>query len=99
MRIFGAERLDAMLTKLGFQEGETITHPWVNRAVEKAQERVEARNCDIHIKLRSESTTHTIVIIRITAIWLRYRQRTNCFFTNNPNHTIKKRKSLLFVFI
>lgn len=47
MRIFGAERLDAMLTKLGFQEGETITHPWVNRAVEKAQERVEARNCDI----------------------------------------------------
>ena len=47
MRIFGAERLDAMLTKLGFQEGEAITHPWVNRAVEKAQERVEARNCDI----------------------------------------------------
>lgn len=47
MRIFGAERLDAMLTKLGFQEGEAITHPWVNKAVEKAQERVEARNCDI----------------------------------------------------
>lgn len=47
MRIFGAEKLDAMLEKLGFQEGEAITHPWVNKAVEKAQGRVEARNCDI----------------------------------------------------
>lgn len=47
MRIFGAGKLDAMLEKLGFQEGESITHPWVNKAVAKAQERVEARNCDI----------------------------------------------------
>lgn len=47
MRIFGAERLDSMLQKLGLQEGEAITHPWVNKAVEKAQGRVEARNCDI----------------------------------------------------
>lgn len=47
MRIFGAERLETMLTKLGFEDGEAITHSWVNKAVEKAQERVEARNCDI----------------------------------------------------
>ncbi len=47
MRIFGAERLDAMLLKLGIEEGEAIVHPWVNKALEKAQMRVEARNYDI----------------------------------------------------
>ena len=47
MRIFGAEKLDSMLKKLGIEEGEAITHPWVNKALEKAQMRVEARNYDI----------------------------------------------------
>ncbi|MBM3610166.1 MAG: preprotein translocase subunit SecA [Alphaproteobacteria bacterium] len=47
MRIFGSERLDSMLQKLGLKEGEAITHPWINRALEKAQGRVEARNYDI----------------------------------------------------
>ncbi len=47
MRIFGAERLDSMLRKLGIEEGEAITHPWVSKALEKAQMRVEARNYDI----------------------------------------------------
>lgn len=47
MRIFGAERLDATLKKLGIEEGEAITHPWINKALEKAQMRVEARNYDI----------------------------------------------------
>lgn len=47
MRIFGAEKLDSMLVKLGIEEGEAITHPWVNKALEKAQMRVEARNYDI----------------------------------------------------
>tara|TARA_R110002050_G_scaffold847_1_gene5879 strand:+ start:18358 stop:21060 length:2703 start_codon:yes stop_codon:yes gene_type:complete len=47
MRIFGSERLDPMLQKLGLKEGESITHPWINRAIEKAQMRVEARNYDI----------------------------------------------------
>lgn len=47
MRIFGAARLDATLQKLGIEEGEVITHPWINKAVEKAQMRVEARNYDI----------------------------------------------------
>lgn len=47
MRIFGAERLDSMLVKLGIEEGEAIVHPWVNKALEKAQMRVEARNYDI----------------------------------------------------
>ena len=47
MRIFGSERMDAMLRKLGLQEGEAIIHPWINKALEKAQQKVEARNFDM----------------------------------------------------
>jgi preprotein translocase subunit SecA len=46
MRIFGSERMDYMLRKLGIQEDEAIAHPWINRALEKAQQKVEARNFD-----------------------------------------------------
>ena len=44
MRIFGSERMDSMLEKLGLPENEPIVHPWVNKAIEKAQQKVEARN-------------------------------------------------------
>src|SRR4029077_20168260 len=44
MRIFGSERMDSMLQKFGLREGEAIVHPWVNKALEKAQQKVEARN-------------------------------------------------------
>jgi preprotein translocase subunit SecA len=47
MRIFGSERMESILTKLGLEEGEAITHPWVNKALEKAQQKVEARNYEI----------------------------------------------------
>ena len=47
MRIFGSDRMDGMLTKLGLKEDEAIVHPWINKAVEKAQGKVEARNFDI----------------------------------------------------
>ncbi|HMK88847.1 MAG TPA: preprotein translocase subunit SecA [Methylocystis sp.] len=47
MRIFGSERLDSMLVKLGLQPGEAIVHPWINKALEKAQQKVEARNFDM----------------------------------------------------
>src|SRR6185503_9564949 len=47
MRIFGSERMDSILTKLGLEPGEAITHPWVNKALEKAQQKVEARNFEI----------------------------------------------------
>ncbi|WP_375459663.1 preprotein translocase subunit SecA, partial [uncultured Enterovirga sp.] len=46
MRIFGSERMDGMLTRLGLKEDEAIVHPWINRAIEKAQQKVEARNFD-----------------------------------------------------
>lgn len=51
MRIFGGERMDSWMQKLGFEEGESLIHPWLNRAVEKSQERVEARNYDIRKNL------------------------------------------------
>ena len=41
MRIFGSEKIDYMLQKLGFKEGESIDHPWINKALEKAQQKVE----------------------------------------------------------
>lgn len=51
MRIFGSDRLDGMLTRLGLKEGEAIIHPWINKALEKAQQKVEARNFDIRKNL------------------------------------------------
>ncbi|MEM1362300.1 MAG: preprotein translocase subunit SecA [Pseudomonadota bacterium] len=51
MRIFGSERLDSMLGKLGMKEGEAIVHPWVNKSLEKAQAKVEGRNFDIRKQL------------------------------------------------
>jgi len=51
MRIFGSERLDGMLQKLGLEEGEAITHTWINKAVEKAQSKVEAHNFEIRKQL------------------------------------------------
>ena len=47
MRIFGSDRMDSILKKLGLQEGEAIAHPWVNKALETAQKKVEARNFEI----------------------------------------------------
>ena len=46
MRIFGSDRMGGMLTKLGLKEGEAIIHPWINKALEKAQKKVEERNFD-----------------------------------------------------
>jgi preprotein translocase subunit SecA len=51
MRIFGSERMDGVLRKLGLEEGEAIIHPWINKALEKAQEKVEARNFEIRKQL------------------------------------------------
>jgi preprotein translocase subunit SecA len=51
MRIFGSERLDSVLSKLGMQEGEAIQHPWVNKSLERAQAKVEGRNFDIRKQL------------------------------------------------
>ena len=51
MRIFGSERMSAMLQKLGLPEGEPLVHPWITKALEKAQQKVEERNFDIRKNL------------------------------------------------
>ncbi|NKD85455.1 preprotein translocase subunit SecA [Haematospirillum jordaniae] len=51
MRIFGSERMDGMLRKLGLREDEAIVHPWINKALEKAQQKVEARNFEVRKNL------------------------------------------------
>ncbi|MDC1375572.1 preprotein translocase subunit SecA [bacterium] len=51
MRIFGSDRLENMLEKLGLEKGEAIVHPWINKAVEKAQGKVEAHNFEIRKQL------------------------------------------------
>ena len=51
MRIFGSDRMDGVLSKLGLAEGEAIIHPWINKALEKAQKKVEAHNYDIRKNL------------------------------------------------
>ena len=47
MRIFGTENMESMLKKLGLKKGEPIIHPWINKALEKAQSKIESRNFDI----------------------------------------------------
>ena len=47
MRIFGSESMNSMLEKLGLKDGESIDHPWINKALERAQQKVESRNFDI----------------------------------------------------
>ncbi len=51
MRIFGSERISGLMQKLGMQEGESIEHPWVSRAIENAQRKVEGRNFDMRKQL------------------------------------------------
>ena len=51
MRIFGGEKMQAMLTKMGFSKGEVIEHPWVTKAIENSQKKVEGRNFDIRKQL------------------------------------------------
>ncbi len=51
MRIFGGEKMQAMLTRMGFEKGEAIEHPWVTKAIENSQKKVEGRNFDIRKQL------------------------------------------------
>ncbi|MES0372169.1 MAG: SEC-C metal-binding domain-containing protein, partial [Mariprofundaceae bacterium] len=51
MRIFGGEKMQSMLTKMGFEKGEVIEHPWVSKAIENSQKKVEGRNFDIRKQL------------------------------------------------
>ena len=98
MRIFGSERIDSMLQKLGFKEGESIDHPWINKALEKAQQKVEARNFDIRKSLlqfddvmsdqRKVIYEERLQILKTNNIY----QTTNDFFEDVSNDIINYSK-------
>ncbi|MFL5094184.1 MAG: preprotein translocase subunit SecA [Xanthobacteraceae bacterium] len=73
MRIFGSNKLDGMLTKLGLKENEAIVHPWINKALEKAQQKVEARNFDIRkniLKFDNVMNDQRTVIFKQRVEWM-----------------------------
>ena len=74
MRIFGSDKLDGMLTKLGLKEDEAIVHPWINKALEKAQQKVEARNFDLRkniLKFDNVMNDQRKVIFEQRVDWMR----------------------------
>ena len=74
MRIFGSDKLDGMLQKLGLKEDEAIVHPWINKALEKAQQKVEARNFDIRkniLKFDNVMNDQRKVIFEQRVDWMR----------------------------
>ncbi len=74
MRIFGSDKLDGMLQKLGLKENEAIVHSWINKALEKAQQKVEARNFDIRknlLKFDNVSNDQRKVIFDQRIDWMR----------------------------
>ncbi len=82
MRIFGSDRMDYYLKRLGLEEGEAIAHPWVNKALEKAQQKVEARNFEIRkniLKYDNVLNDQRKVI---------FEQRLEIMRSNNVNETI-----------
>jgi preprotein translocase subunit SecA len=74
MRIFGSDKLDGMLQRLGLKENEAIVHSWINKALEKAQQKVEARNFDIRknlLKYDNVSNDQRKVIFDQRVEWMR----------------------------
>ena len=74
MRIFGTDKLDGMLQRLGLKENEAIVHSWINKALEKAQQKVEARNFDIRknlLKFDNVMSDQRKVIFEQRLEWMR----------------------------
>jgi preprotein translocase subunit SecA len=74
MRIFGSDKLDSMLQRLGLKENEAIVHSWINKALEKAQQKVEARNFDIRknlLKFDNVMNDQRKVIFEQRVDWMR----------------------------
>ncbi|MDD4557138.1 MAG: preprotein translocase subunit SecA [Alphaproteobacteria bacterium] len=84
MRIFGSERMSNMLQRLGLPEGEALIHPWINKALEKAQQKVEERNFDIRknlLKYDNVMNDQRKVI---------YEQRKELMETNDVSETVEE---------
>src|SRR5262249_42439447 len=74
MRIFGTDKLDTMLQRLGLKENEAIVHSWINKALEKAQQKVEARNFDLRknvLKFDNVMNDQRKVIFEQRVEWMR----------------------------
>ena len=87
MRIFGSDRLDLILKKLGLEEGESIIHPWINTALERAQKKVESRNFEIRktlLKFDNVMNDQRKVI---------FEQRLDLLKQENVNETINEMRS------
>jgi preprotein translocase subunit SecA len=89
MRIFGTDKLDGMLQKLGLKEDEAIVHPWINKALEKAQQKVEARNFDIRkniLKFDNVMNDQRKVIFEQRIEWM--RDEVGAGVINDMRHTV-----------
>jgi len=89
MRIFGSDKLDGMLQKLGLKEDEAIVHPWINKALEKAQQKVEARNFDIRknlLKFDNVMNDQRKVIFEQRVEWM--RDETVAEVVTDMRHTV-----------
>jgi preprotein translocase subunit SecA len=89
MRIFGTDKLDGMLTKLGLKENEAIIHPWINKALEKAQQKVEARNYDMRkniLKFDDVMNNQRKVIFDQRVEWM--EDKTTAEIVTDMRHTV-----------
>jgi preprotein translocase subunit SecA len=89
MRIFGTDKLDGMLTKLGLKEDEAIIHPWINKALEKAQQKVEARNFDMRkniLKFDNVMNDQRKVIFDQRVEWM--EDKTTAEIVTDMRHTV-----------
>jgi preprotein translocase subunit SecA len=89
MRIFGSDRLDSMLQRFGLKEDEAIVHSWVNKALEKAQQKVEARNFDIRknlLKFDNVMNDQRKVIFDQRIEWM--REETSAEIVTDMRHAV-----------
>ncbi len=99
MRLFGSETMNSMLEKLGLKDGESIDHPWINKAIERAQQKVEARNFDIRktlIKFDNvlNDQRHVIFEQRKNVIDGREKENYSDIFLEEVLENLKKQKIL-----
>ncbi len=99
MRLFGSETMNSMLEKLGLKDGESIDHPWINKAIERAQQKVEARNFDIRktlIKFDNvlNDQRHVIFEQRKNVINGKEKENYSDIFLEEVLENLKRRKIL-----
>ena len=87
MRIFGSDRMSGLLARLGLKDGEAIVHPWINKALEKAQKKVEARNFDTRKNLLKYDNVMNDQRREV------YAQRREFMWAENVNETVEQMRT------